>query len=85
MEYSILDKLKKIEIFDVSGKSCFLKTSNFLDPQINISSLSKGIYTVKVVDEKKSLQSKLVVYWFKVLDYIFSIDIRYLLWYQLKH
>ena len=56
------DKLKRIEIFDVSGKSCFLKTSNFLDSQINISSLSKGIYTVKVVDEKKSLQSKLVVY-----------------------
>jgi hypothetical protein len=44
--------------------------------------LSKGVYTVKVVDEKKSLQSKLVVYWFKVLDYIFSIDIQYLLWYQ---
>ena len=56
------DKLKKIEIFDVSGKSCFIKTSNFLDSQINVSSLSKGIYTVKVVDEKKSLQSKLVVY-----------------------
>ena len=59
---STQDKLKRIEIFDVSGKSCFIKTSNFLDSKINISSLSKGIYTVKVVDEKKSLQSKLVVY-----------------------
>ena len=53
--------IKSVEIFDVSGKICFYKSQNFIDPSINISELSKGIYTIKVINDKTSFQSKLFV------------------------
>ena len=53
--------IKSVEIFDVSGKICFYKSQNFIDPSINISNLSKGIYTIKVINDKTSFQSKLFV------------------------
>ena len=42
-------------------KICLYKSQNFIDPSINISELSKGIYTIKVINDKTSFQSKLFV------------------------
>ena len=54
-------QLNSIEVFDISGKRCFIKTKNLIDPTINIKGLSQGIYTVKVVDEMQTNQVKLFV------------------------
>ena len=54
-------QLKSIEIFDVSGKRCFIKNKNLIGSSVNIQGLSQGIYTVKVVDEKSTTQLKLFV------------------------
>ena len=54
-------QLNSIEVFDISGKRCFIKTKNLIDATINIKGLSQGIYTVKVVDEMQTTQVKLFV------------------------
>lgn len=50
--------VKSVQIFDISGKQVINVDT---DSTINVSTLSKGIYVVKIVEEGKTSTSKLVI------------------------
>ena len=54
--------LVSVEIFDISGKLCFKQTQNLNESAINTNSLSKGVYTIKVINDVGAFQSKLFKY-----------------------
>lgn len=50
--------VKSVQMFDISGKQVLNVDT---DSTINVSTLSKGIYVVKIVEEGKTSTSKLVI------------------------
>ncbi|WP_300672737.1 DUF5074 domain-containing protein [Soonwooa sp.] len=51
------DKVTNVEVYDFSGKRIALP---FVDNQLDVRSLAKGVYVVKVTTDKASYQRKLV-------------------------
>ncbi len=51
----------KIQIYDMSGKKVFTSTAQSETVQINISSLSKGVYVIEIQSKGKKSTRKLIV------------------------
>ena len=50
----------KVEVFSIFGKKLIQTTINSSDTSVDISSLSKGIYIVKITHKKLSLSTKII-------------------------
>lgn len=56
---SKLNTTKHIQFYDVLGKRIF--TTNLTGKELNISSLNKGVYILKITENSKSETRKLVI------------------------
>lgn len=50
---------KRIEIFDVLGKKVFEATT--IHKEVNVNSLSAGVYIIKIKEEEISVSRKLII------------------------
>lgn len=52
------ESISTLEIYELDGKKIFSETFNDLKHRVNVSSLNKGTYLLKIYNKSKTLTSK---------------------------
>tara|TARA_B110000444_G_scaffold2316_1_gene2093 strand:- start:1887 stop:5462 length:3576 start_codon:yes stop_codon:yes gene_type:complete len=55
------DNIENINIYDASGRLCFISSNLNKQCEIDVSFFSKGIYAIQIINSKKSIISKLII------------------------
>ena len=55
------EDIKKIEVFDVSGRSCIKKYNNSKSTALDVSILSKGLYIIELMTKSKVFTTQLII------------------------